>query len=152
MAAEMKQFLFLFFVGSFTAYYYMDVQSLSEPEERILVEVIAGGLMILIVLRGSFSVFKMIRLRNDETSFIQDFVIWIKDKQAMLLLSFVLYVIFIPILGFFSSTILFFIGLNYYLKSRKVWEMTLLPIIVLSIIYLIFVFFLQVNIPTGLLI
>ncbi|GAJ99860.1 hypothetical protein [Geomicrobium sp. JCM 19055] len=66
MAAEMKQFLFLLFVGSFTAYYYIDVQSLPEPEERVLVEVIAVGLMVLIFLRGSFSVYKMIRLRNDE--------------------------------------------------------------------------------------
>ncbi|GAK03001.1 hypothetical protein JCM19037_1278 [Geomicrobium sp. JCM 19037] len=152
MATEIKNLLFLFAIGAFTVYYYLDVQALPEPEERILVEVISGGLFILLGIRGSWSIYKIIRLRNDETSFLQDILTWLKNKQAMLLLSFILYVIFIPILGFFTSTVLFFIGINYYLKSRKWWEMTILPVVVISLIYFIFVFFLQVNIPTGLLI
>ncbi|WP_157843107.1 tripartite tricarboxylate transporter TctB family protein [Bacillus sp. FJAT-44742] len=151
MAQEIKNILFLVVIAAFGLYYYLDVQTLPEQEERQLVELVSWGLAVVLLFETTRSLIKILVLRKDNTSFIKDIKNWLRSRQALLVLSFIIYIIAIPQVGFFVSSILFFIGLNFLLNSRKWWEFTILPGSIMLIIYVVFIEFLGVNLPHGIL-
>jgi hypothetical protein len=151
MARELKNIIFLVFISVFITIYYFDVQGLPQPEEKNLVIFLIWGIGILIVIEMIRSIIKGVKNKsNDDNSFFQDVSEWIKSRQAILVFSIVLYIILIPYIGFFVTSILFTVILNILLKSRKVWELTILPIVLLLFIYVLFVVLLGIHLPTGL--
>lgn len=151
MAHEIKNILFLIAIAVFSIFYYLDVRQLPEPEERSLVVILLIGLGILLIVETGRSIVRGIKNRKDEnnTSFFQDLVKWLKGRQSLLLISMIAYVILIPIIGFYVTSFLFIVFLNYFLESRKIWELTVLPLVLLLLIYLLFNVFLGVNLPEG---
>ncbi|MFD1414515.1 tripartite tricarboxylate transporter TctB family protein [Oceanobacillus jeddahense] len=152
MAHEIKNILFLIVIGVFCGFYYLDILSLPQPEEKNLVIFLIGGITIFLVLELGRSIYRGLKNKYDhKSSLFQDIKAWIKSRQFILVVNVILYVIFVPIIGFFIATLLFIALLNYLLNSRKIWEITLLPIVLLILIYLLFVTLLGINLPTGIL-
>ena len=152
MAQELKNIAFLVVIGVFVTIYYFDVQSLPQPEEKNLVNFLVLGISIFIIIEIGKSIVKGIKNKSDDkNSFLQDLMEWVKSRQFILVISIVLYVTLIPLIGFFITSILFTVVLNYLLESRKLWELTILPIILLIFIYLLFVVLLNINLPRGIL-
>ncbi|SDJ26930.1 hypothetical protein [Natribacillus halophilus] len=106
MAYETKNIIFLSLIAAFAVYYFIDVQSLPEAEERRLVEVIVAGLFIVIAFQLFKSIRMLIKQQNDESSFLKDIIEWLKSKQALLVGTFTIYIIAIPLLGFFFTSII----------------------------------------------
>ncbi|SFE54643.1 tripartite tricarboxylate transporter TctB family protein [Alteribacillus iranensis] len=153
MAHEIKNILFLLCIGTFAVVYYLDVRTLPEPEERNLVVLLLWGLGILLVIETSRSLIRGWRKRQEEhSSFFQDMKAWVMGKQAILLFGIIAYVIFVPIVGFFVTSFVFIVLLNYLLESRKAWELTVIPVILLILIYVLFSMFLGVELPRGFLV
>ena len=152
MVQELKNITFLIFIGVFVTIYYLDVQNLPQPEEKNLVTFLFLGISIFIVIEIVKSIVKGFKNKSDDkNSFLQDLMDWVKSRQFILVISIVLYVALIPFIGFFITSILFTVVLNFLLESRKLWELTILPIIILIFIYLLFVVLLNINLPRGIL-
>ncbi|WP_040978501.1 tripartite tricarboxylate transporter TctB family protein [Oceanobacillus jeddahense] len=152
MAHEIKNILFLIVIGVFCGFYYLDILSLPQPEEKNLVMFLIGGITIFLVLELGRSIYRGLKNKYDyKSSFLQDIKTWIKSGQFILVVSTILYVIFMPIIGFFVASLLFTVLLNYSLNSRKIWELTVLPVGLLVLIYFLFVMLLGINLPTGVL-
>ncbi len=149
MAMELKNLLFLGLVAAFGILYYFDVQTLPQAEERHLVVLVFWGLMILVGIEVIKSVVRMVKDKGREGSFSQDMITWVKSKQAILVFAFLLYIASIPMVGFFVSSLLFILLLNYLLRSRSVWELFILPVILLAFVYIVFVQLLGVKLPSG---
>jgi putative tricarboxylic transport membrane protein len=62
------------------------------------------------------------------------------------------YIVLMPILGFITSTVLYLMGLAFYLGIRKPMALTLFAAIYIGIVYAVFGLWLQVRLPTGILI
>lgn len=152
MAQELKNITFLIFISILILIYYLDVQTLPQPEEKNLVIFLVYGIGIFIAVEIIKSVSKGVKNKADnKSSFFQDIKSWIKSRQAILVLSIIIYVALIPYIGFFATSILFVIVLNFLLESRKLWELTILPVILLVFIYILFVVLLNINLPKGIL-
>ncbi|OLO27865.1 hypothetical protein BTR23_18815 [Alkalihalophilus pseudofirmus] len=156
MAHELKNLSFLIIIATFGFLYYFDVQKLPQAEERHIVELLFYALIVLLAIEASKTIYKLVKSikqkeGNENTFSLSRVVDFIKDKQIILLISFIGYVFLIPITGFFSASLLFVICLNLVLKNTKLWELTLLPIVLLSLIYVLFVIFLGIKLPSGIL-
>ncbi|WP_018923049.1 tripartite tricarboxylate transporter TctB family protein [Salsuginibacillus kocurii] len=151
MAEKIGNLIFLIIIFAFGLYYYMDVQSLLHFEERLIVEILFWFLMILLPLEGGRIIYKMVKESAGNFTFKQLLHSWFMNKPALLLTGLVIYVVLIPILGFFTASLTFIVVFNILLKSTKVWEITLLPVGVLTCIYFIFVYFLNIRLPEGVL-
>jgi putative tricarboxylic transport membrane protein len=62
------------------------------------------------------------------------------------------YIVLMPVLGFIVSTLLYLVGLASYLGIRKPLALALFATIYISIVYAVFGLWLQVRLPTGILI
>jgi hypothetical protein len=62
------------------------------------------------------------------------------------------YIVLMPVLGFITSTLLYLVGLAFYLGIRKPLALALFAIIYIGIVYAVFGLWLQVRLPTGILI
>lgn len=152
MAHEIKNILFLIVIGVFCGIYYMDVRTLPQPEEKNLITFLIWGIAIFLILEVGKSIYRGMKNKNeDNSSLLHDIKDWIKSRQFILVISIILYVTFLPIIGFFTTSLLFVVILNYLLDSRKIWELTILPVGLLVLIYVLFVILLGINLPTGIL-
>lgn len=111
--------------------------------------------LIFLVLNIVFSVFIIIKGFN-RTNFNTDddeekISVTLIQKPLLLFLGTVLYTLFITWIGFFLATIIFlvsFIYLNKYKSHKVVFLTTLLTVI---FVYLVFVYQLNVSLPSGIL-
>ena len=71
---------------------------------------------------------------------------------AITLVATLLYVIFIPILGYLSSTFIFMIGLMTLLKNERVWIYICVATGFVAILYVVFIRVLMIWLPSGILI
>lgn len=150
MVHEIKNILFLIAIAVFSFVYYLDVRKLPEPEEKNLVLMLLMGLGILLVVETGRSLIRGFKNKNEgKTAFFKDFMDWFKGKQALLLISVVVYVILTPIIGFFVTSFLLLVFLNYRLESRKIWELIVIPLVLLLLIYVLFHILLGVDLPKG---
>ncbi|MGP4079987.1 tripartite tricarboxylate transporter TctB family protein [Pseudalkalibacillus sp. R45] len=150
MTHELKNILFLLGIGSFALFYFLDVKNLPDPQEKNLVTMLIIGLAVLLTIEASRSIYKGIRKKNQEKmSTFKGWRLWIKNKQIILVFSLIGYVILVPIIGFFVTTLGFVLLMNLLLENRKWWEMTVLPFVLLLIVYTMFVWLLGVDLPQG---
>jgi hypothetical protein len=68
---------------------------------------------------------------------------------GMIILYSVLYLVFIPLLGFFSSTVLFLLAMMVSLKVREPLVLAGVPVVYVAVSYLVFRVFLHLPLPGG---
>jgi hypothetical protein len=159
MFSWIANILFLLVVIVFSVRYYIQVQALPTYEEREVVGIVFWLLMFFVIVemisivskflsgkdhipqgKISFSPFK--KLKNS---------IFSRDKDLILLLISFAYLPAIFMVGFFTSSFIFFAVLNYALGSKSTKELILTPSLVLGVIYLFFVILLNSKFPKGIL-
>jgi putative tricarboxylic transport membrane protein len=157
MAQRIGNLLFISAVGLFGLIYFLDVQRLPEAEERTVVDILFWILLVLLAMEASRTLYLMVKDAKTKVHAveikkakerIQD---GLSNKSIILMIFFIIYVMLIPKVGFFVSSFLFVMLLKYYLGSRKLWELVLIPTGLLSIVYLIFVKLLLIKLPPGIL-
>ncbi|MFG6117985.1 tripartite tricarboxylate transporter TctB family protein [Thalassobacillus sp. B23F22_16] len=149
MTHELKNLLFLLCIGAFALIYFFDVRTLPDPEEKNLVMWLLIGLGFLLVFDAGRSLYKGFRSKESGLLFFKDWWKWGKSKEAILVYSVVGYVALIPVIGFFVTSFVFVLVLNLVLKNRKWWESIIIPTILLIAVYIMFVWFLGVDLPQG---
>ncbi len=101
------------------------------------------------VTLGIFSLILLGRsILKDETNRVK----WIKDPAAFAITigAIILYVALLQLLGFFIASFIFMVGLAWLLGFRKLLPLILGSAGLLGFIYLIFIKFLAVPVPSGL--
>ncbi|GAB3797613.1 tripartite tricarboxylate transporter TctB family protein [Virgibacillus kimchii] len=155
MAANIGNYLLLIIIGAFGLYYFLDVRSLPNPQERVIVEILFWVLVVLLAIEASRTTYKLWKENkneNNKQSIKSILKGWILNKPVMLFVGLSLYILLLPIIGFFVTSAIFLVTYNYLLGSKKLWELTLLPIAILISVYILFVLVLDVRLPDGFLI
>lgn len=152
MSKPIGNLVILFVLAILTSIYFFDVQTLPNKEERIVVETLFYILLFLMIIEAIKSIISVVKDRTrSEDSRASSFT-WgslVKNKQGILFISLVVYVLGIPVLGFFVTSFIYMIFLNYFLKNRKKWQIFVIPVLVLTVCYLLFVQILNIRLPAG---
>lgn len=61
------------------------------------------------------------------------------------------YIVMVPVLGFFTATLVYLVGHMTYLGIRPLWKPVAATLGVLGVLYVLFEFLLRVDLPSGLL-
>lgn len=159
MGEKIGNLIFIFVVGAFGIYYFFDVQGLPNLQERLIIQILFWGLMILLVIEASRTIYKIRKEQEDQNEENQNRASinellkkWLINKPVMLMAGIGSYIYLFPKVGYFITSLVFLALFNYLLGSRKIWELTFLPASVLIFIYFIFVFLLDIRLPSGILI
>ncbi|MFD1067031.1 tripartite tricarboxylate transporter TctB family protein [Oceanobacillus locisalsi] len=133
----------IFIIGGILVFFYTNSFP-STPGEDVgsafMPKIYASFLTIL----GVILLFKSIFINNEEGK--GNIV-----KIIMYILTFTIFIILIPILGFYVSAIIFLIMLLVISKERNKFYYLILPIGIIVFIYLLFQQLLNVPLPEGLL-
>jgi hypothetical protein len=81
-----------------------------------------------------------------------DCALGLNRPRIVVTLSTLAYIVLMPVLGFITSTVLYLVGLAFYLGIRKPVALALFAVIYIGIVYTVFALWLQVRMPTDLLI
>lgn len=147
--------IFLIFVVIISTAYYFDVSGLPDIEERIYVYFLYWALLILILIEIVKNIKEILAEKNeDDTNIINYFkgLSILKNKQIILGGSLVIYVVMTQYIGFFISSFMYFIGLTYFLGTRGIKGVIVVPAGLCVVIYILFVSLLGINLPQGLII
>ena len=113
-----------------------------------------AGLVILITLIAVDEIKKSKKVINSESE--EDVLTKFKKFDlrgiVFLIASSIIYLILIPIVGYFSTTWVFAILLMYWLGERKIYKVIIISTLFTLIQYIIFQVFLYLPIPRGFLI
>lgn len=131
--------------------FYLQTKTLTPPAD-IFPKVV---IMILSVL-GTILLIKTLFIRkNDNDEEMQDEIN--QKKKWISITSLIGYVILMPILGFYTTSVIFLISLSLYLAGEKVTIKRILKSMIVSlsvvcILYIGFSLFLKIPVPSGFLI
>ena len=64
----------------------------------------------------------------------------------------VAYIVLVPVLGFFTATLVYLVAHMTYLGIRPLWKPVATTVGVLAVLYVLFEFLLRVDLPGGLLV
>ncbi|UTR12052.1 tripartite tricarboxylate transporter TctB family protein [Evansella sp. LMS18] len=146
--------LLVVILGLGTAYYF-DVLTLPNREEQLIVKILFYLLIILVLFEFSKSLFKFAagRKKQDRSKKqLQDLRTLLTNKPMILSLMMIGYLVLIPLIGFFVSSFVFLLFLNFHLGNRKVKELFVIPGAVLIFTYFLFVQLLNIRLPAGILV
>lgn len=153
MAEKTGNLILILILGGFGLYYFLDVRSLPNAEERLIVENLFWFLVVLLVIEASRTIYQIWRDRKKEKKMensLQNLIkAWLFNKPVMLMVGLTVYIILFPLIGFFVTSFLFLVGFSFFLGSRKFWELSVIPVISLAFLYFIFVYFLEIRLPKG---
>jgi len=136
--------LVLFFVG-YGAFYYLEVLSqASRFEHHAMITFIFVALAILALISLVGDVRALIK-NKEPMGFA-----WVSEKKPIVfLVAMTLYLVFIPVLGFFLSSFIFFVSIAVWMGSRKWKEYFLVPVVMLGVVYVLFIVLLGQRITSG---
>lgn len=131
--------------------FYLNTTLLTSPSDIFpkFVVLLFGSLGIVLLFSSIFS--KKYKVKDDEKDIINHKRRWIS------ILSLVAYIIIMPIVGFFVTSGIFVILLSLYIQNEKLSFLVGMKSLIISsltmvLLYMTFVVFLKVPIPSGILI
>lgn len=144
--------IFTLLVWLFSLRYYWECLHLYKNAEKLTVS-IAFWVLTALVLVELGSLAKTIFQEKNRGLFWPKglFSQIMTDKRTWLIVAVIIYVIFIPLVGFYFSSFISFCIFSIILGSRNPAKIILSGIIVIAFIYGIFTFLLQISLPTGIL-
>lgn len=109
-------------------------------------------LCVIALLAGltTLNVINMIiaAIRNGVTSGFEDFKDFVPSQFFTIFGLIVLYLILMPYLGFYLSSILFMSACLLFLRV-KLWQIILSELVIIALVYCAFTLFLEVRLPAG---
>jgi len=150
VSRSLGRIIFLILVWLFSLKYYVECIRLPEFSEKITVAV-AFWLLTLFV---GVELFRRIRegLRSKDLKFPpyrEALPRLAKDRRAQLVASVIIYIIIIPLIGFYITSFLAFCGFSYILGTRGFIRVVIPGVIILTFIFFIFTAILNLNLPEG---
>lgn len=141
--------IFLMTIITYLTYLYIDVSRLKSPLDKTTINYGYYFFMIL----ASINIFKSIKVLIKDGLSKNDVNIlrFIRDRKTVLSLMMLLYIVSIKHIGFYVSSMGFFIIVSYYLKNRSYKTLIISPMVILTIIYIFFTVLLGVTLPKALL-
>jgi hypothetical protein len=140
------------FIWLFGLKYYLEVRRLPDPTETMTISAVFwvftafAGVELSRLLRS-------FRTGSGEAKpFAERLRGMTRDRKTHLAVLTILYLFFIPVLGFFTTSALSFAGFSYVLGTRGVLRILIPDVLVLCAIYAIFSLALKLNLPEGLLV
>lgn len=139
-------------VWLFSLRYYCECLHLDKSAEKLTVS-IAFWVLTALALAELGSLARTIFQEKNRRFFLNKDLASkiIKDKRTWLITAVILYIIFIPIVGFYLSSFISFCIFSIILGSRNPVKIILSGIIVMAFIYGIFTSLLQISLPKGIL-
>lgn len=146
-----ENLFFLLIISSYAIYHYINTNRLTRWEEKIAVRIVfwifISFVLIHIILlifreRHDFSFEKIPSLKK-----ISELLV--RDKKNKLLIGTIIYLFLIPQLGFIIASYLFLLSFYWIFGTKKLVIVIFLPFLLLSFIYIIFIYFLRLRIPAG---
>lgn len=104
----------------------------------------------LLAALTTLHVFNMIRaaIREGVTSGMEDFKDFLAPQFFTLLAMIIIYLVIMPYVGFYASSILFMTASLIFLRV-KLWQVVLSEVAVIALVYCAFTLFLEVRLPSG---
>jgi hypothetical protein len=151
MSQAVGRVIFLLAVWLFSLAYYLECIRLPRFSEKITI----GITFWLLTLFVGLELFRQIRkvLGGGGPALLPYREILRKgvaDRRIHLVAAVILYILFIPAVGFYVTSFLAFCAFSYLLGTRGFMKTVVPGVIILAFIFFIFTSVLKVNLPTGL--
>jgi hypothetical protein len=134
----------LFLLAYSTVYYIEVIIQAKKFEDHAVISIAYIALVIFSLTMIILDLKKWLKSR-------EQFVIsWSQAKKPIFFFAMLTgYLVSIYFLGFFTSSFMFFIVAAYWLGSRNWKELILIPLVILTVVYALFVVFLNQRIVSG---
>ena len=152
MSMPLGRMVFVGFIWVYALIYYLEVMELDDSSEWMTV----AAVFWLFTLFVGLELRSLLRALRSEKGpgnpFNRQALIRIaKDGRTQLIILMAIYLFFIPLIGFHSSSFLAFCAFSLALGARGLMWVLLGGVLVPLIIYIIFTFFLKLTLPSGIL-
>lgn len=140
--------LFIFLLWLFALRYYWECLNLGERSEKLTIVVAFWLLTIFAAWELITLVKRNLREKKLLTFFNTEYVInFLRDKRTWLAGAVIIYVIFIPLVGFYLSSFVAFCIFSLILGNRNLIKIIFSGVVIMVIIYGIFSSLLQISLP-----
>ena len=149
MTVNRGRIVFYVFIWVYALVYYLECTVLPEFTEKITISV-AFWLMTLFVIIEIVHLLKIEKL-DGGVSGVQ-VGLWknlMSDKRVHLSIMVAVYLVIIPYLGFYVSSLIVYIGTSRLLGTKGIWGNLLPGLLLTTAIYFLFSFLLKLNLPRG---
>ena len=152
MSKSLGRAVFVGLIWVFALRYYLECLGLSQRSEKLTIN-LAFWLMTVFTIWEMVGVVKSTLREKRENGLFTDslFRKTIRDNRTQLILAVVLYIILIPLVGFYATSFVAFCAFSFILGSRNPLRMVLGGGFMMILIYGIFTVLLQLRLPAGLL-
>jgi len=140
--------IFILFIWFFALRYYWECLNLPQPSEKLTIIAAFWVLTILAAWEVGHLIKKILKEKTLLTlASTKSFSRILRDKRIWMVGAVILYVIFIPIAGFYLTSFIAFCVFSFILGSRSPVKIIVSGAVVIAIIYGIFSSLLQLSLP-----
>lgn len=152
MSVPIGRLIFVAFIWIYALVYYLEVRRLDDPSEWMTVVSIFWLFTFFVVLELATLVRKLHVEGGFENPFHRRLLAAVvRDGKTRLLVLIAIYLALIPWLGFYSASFLAYGAFSVALGSRSVARVLGGAVAVPAIVYVIFSYFLKLELPSGML-
>ncbi|MFH1757450.1 MAG: hypothetical protein ABH969_05340 [Pseudomonadota bacterium] len=150
MSKSVGRMLFIAFVWFFSLRYYLECMNLSGRTEKLTID-IAFWIMTAFAAWELFGLVKnMVQDKRAQALFNRKKISnVIRDKRSHLVVAVILYIIFIPLTGFYLTSFVAFCVFSLILETRSLIKMIVPGTMIMAFVYGIFTLLLQLSLPSG---
>ncbi|MBW1648842.1 MAG: tripartite tricarboxylate transporter TctB family protein [Deltaproteobacteria bacterium] len=152
MSVPIGRLLFIAFIWIYALVYYLEVRGLDDPSEWMTVVSIFWLFTFFVVLELVSLLRKLRADKGFQNPFTRRLLAAVvRDGKTHLVILIAIYLALIPWLGFYSASFLAYGAFSVALGSRKVGWVLCGAVVVPAIVYVIFSYFLKLELPSGVL-
>lgn len=152
MPRSVGKILFLIFIFLFSLRYYLECRKLTEVSENLTISYVFGILTLFLAYELVVQTRKAIQDKTLKNPFHAGTIKKVfQEKFIHLLLVLGIYIILIPVMGFFVTSFFIYCAISYLLGARSVTRIIAQGALVLLVTYSVFVIILNLSFPQGVL-
>ena len=154
MKDRIGNIIFLIVISILSLLYYLQIMGFPHPEEKIVIPLLFWVLLVLVIINIIQILLEIRQEEGFKKAFSNCSNLFSLNKirtnnKAVLLISVLLYFLLIVFFGFFIPSFIFFIYISWFLGTKKVPTLILVPLIILGFTYLFFIRLLNISMPKG---
>jgi hypothetical protein len=151
MSKSMGRMIFVAFIWLFSLRYFLECMDLSQRSERLTINIAFWVLTVFVALDLFALVRNIIHNKTQQSLFNKKTInAMIGDKRGHLVVATILYIVLIPLTGFYVTSFAAFCVFSFILGTRSLIKMIVPGGIIMALIYAIFTALLQLSLPSGL--
>lgn len=151
MSKSMGRMIFVTFIWLFSLRYFLECMNLSERSEKLTISIAFWVLTVFVALDLFALVRNIIQNKSQQSLFNKKVInTMIGDKRSHLVVAVILYIVLIPLAGFYVTSFAAFCVFSFILGTRNLIKMIVSGGIIMAFIYGIFTALLQLSLPSGL--